>query len=177
MAIPLKKKEEIIGGINARLEGEAAVLVVDYMGLTVNEIQNLRRKLRTDGVSMMVAKNTLMRRALTDHVPEGADRDQLFSLLAGPSALVFAPGDPIAASRHLAEFAKGNDRLKIKGGYYAGKYLDAQTVDMFSKLGSKEQIIGKLIMSLRGPLYKLVNVLNGPMTKLAGTLKAVSEKG
>lgn len=176
MAVPLKKKQEIVGSITGRAREESSLVAVDYMGLTVAEISGLRRRMRRDGIELLVSKNTLLRRSFMEMLPAGAEREKAVECLKGPTAITFAPGDPIAAAKHLCDFAKTNNKLKIKGGWYDGKYLDPAGIEMFSRLGSREEIIGRLIMALKGPMFQLVHALNGPATKLVGTLKAVSEK-
>jgi large subunit ribosomal protein L10 len=176
VAIPLKKKETIVGGISEKVSEENALILVDYMGLKVSQISALRKRMRGEGITVTVAKNTLVRRAVQEKLAESDALKKFVQDLKGPTAVVFAPGDPISAARHVCEFLKTNDKLKLKGGYYAGKYVDKAGVDALSRLGSREEIVGKLLMALKGPMYKLVHGLKGPSTKLAGTLKAVKDK-
>ena len=97
-------------------------------------------------------------------------------MLAGPSAFVFASGDPVASAKALKSFAKENDKLVIKGGILDGKAMNADQVKAIADLPSREELLAKLLRTLQNPMSGLVRVLNGPATGLAQALNQIAEK-
>ena len=125
--MPNVKNQETLAVIKEELSNAGAVWVVDYCGLTVKEVQELRRSVREAGASMKVYKNTLVHIALED-----AELPTLDDMLNGPSAFVFAGEDVAAAAKAVKNFAKGNDKLEIKGGLMEGKAVTAAEVEAAS---------------------------------------------
>lgn len=119
--MPSTKNVDALAQIKEDLADVQAVWVVDYRGLTVKEAQELRRNIREAGAVMKVYKNTLMHIALKEL--DMADMDEI---LSGPSAFVFADGDPVASAKALRDFSKDNETLVIKGGIMDGKFVDAR---------------------------------------------------
>ena len=148
-----------------------AVWVVDYRGLTVKEAQELRRNIREAGAVMKVYKNTLMHIALKEL--DMADMDEI---LSGPSAFVFADGDPVASAKALRDFSKDNETLVIKGGIMDGKFVDAEAVKKIAALPSREELIAKLLGSLQNPMSQIVRVLNAPLEQVARTIGAIADQ-
>ena len=127
--MPNAQNIEMLEQIKGDLEGASAMWVVDYRGLTVADIQSLRRNVRDAGAVMKVYKNTIMHLAL-----EQTDQPTLDDLLAGPSAFVFAGEDAAAAAKAVKDFAKGNDNLAIKGGLMDAVALSAAEVEAIASL-------------------------------------------
>lgn len=169
--MPSVKNTEALEQIKADLTDVQAVWVVDYRGLTVKESQELRRSIRDAGAVMKVHKNTLMQIALKEMgMPE---MDQV---LSGPSAFVFAEGDPVASAKAIRDFAKENETLVIKGGIMDGGFVDAAAVEKIAALPSREELIAKLIGSLQNPMSQIVRVLNGPAEQLVRTIGAIADQ-
>ena len=169
--MPNAQNTEMLANIKSDLENAKAMWVVDYRGLTVKEIQQLRRSIREAGASMKVYKNTIMHIALAE--TDGPNMDEI---LAGPSAFVIADEDPVASAKAIKTFAANNENLVIKGGMMDGAYVDAEQVKAIASLPSREELIAKLLGTINNPLVQTVRVLNAPMEALARTLSAIAEK-
>jgi len=168
MARPEKvaKVEEI----KAKFLQSQFVFLTDFTGLTVEEINQLRQRLRGKGAEYRVLKNTLTLLAIkdTDYQPVG-------ELLVGPVAAVFASEDPVAVSKELLAFAAEKPKLRIKGGYMEGKVLSADEVRAIATLPSREVLLARVTGAFKGPLYGLHSVLSGPYRKLVYALRAVAD--
>ena len=104
------------------------------------------------------------------------DMPNVDEILSGPSAFVFAEGDPVASAKAIKDFAKGNENLVIKGGIMDGAFVDAEAVEKIAALPSREELIAKLLGSLQNPLTQTVRVLNGPMEAFARCVNAIAEQ-
>lgn len=169
--MPNAENKQMLADIKADIEGCGAMWVVDYRGLSVKEIQLLRRAIRESDAQMKVYKNTIMHIALTE-----LDCPDLDAVLAGPSAFVFAGEDPVASAKILRDFAKENENLEIKGGMMDGAFVDAAQVNEIANLPSREELIAKLLGTITNPLVKTVRVLNGPMEAFARVVSAIGEQ-
>ncbi len=169
--MPSAQNTERLEVIKADLADVEAVWVVDYRGLTVKEVQQLRVSIRETGAVMKVHKNTLMQLALKE-----LDMPAMDEVLSGPSAFVFAQGDPVASAKAIKDFAKENEALQIKGGIMDGAFVDAEAVEKIAALPSREELIAKLLGSIQNPLVKTVRVLNGPMEAFARVVNAIAEQ-
>jgi large subunit ribosomal protein L10 len=157
----------------ARPEKAAAVAETEYRGLTVKQLQDLRRALGQD-TSYAVVKNTLAKLAAKEAGFEGLD-----DLLTGPTAIAFIKGDVVEAAKGLRDFAKANPTLVIKGGFMDGKALDAKEVAKLADLESREVLLGKLAGAMLASLSQAVYLLNAPLAqaaRLAGALQAKAEQ-
>jgi large subunit ribosomal protein L10 len=169
--MPNQAKVELVNRIKEDLTAADVVWVVDYRGLTVKQAEELRTKIREQGATLKVYKNSFTERALADlGLPD------LGVVLEGPSAFVFASGDPVASAKAIKAFAKESGSLEIKGGLFDKKVVTADQIKAIADLPSREELIAKLIGSIRSPLVGVVQVLNGPASKLVRTLDAIVEK-
>ncbi len=169
--MPNAQNKEMLEAIKADLDGVSAVWVVDYRGLTVKEIQNLRHSIREAGANMKVYKNTLMRIAL-----EQSELPTLDDLLEGPSAFVFAGDDVAAAAKAVKNFAKDNQNLEIKGGLMEGKEVTAAEVEAIASLPSREELIAQIAGAISGVARGLATTVNGVPRGLAQVVKAVADQ-
>ncbi|MGI6217363.1 MAG: 50S ribosomal protein L10 [Coriobacteriales bacterium] len=168
--MPNIQKEEMVRTIKKELEDATAVWVVDYKGLTVKESEEFRRSIRETGASCKVLKNTLTLRALSE-----LEMPTLEDILNGPSAFIFASGDPVASAKAVKEFSKSNENVVIKGGIMDGKEVSAEEVDKIAELPTREELIAMLLRTMQGPATGLVRVLNGPMESFARVLNAIKD--
>ncbi len=169
--MPNLQNQEALANIKQDLDGATAMWVVDYRGLTVKSIQQLRRNIREADASMKVYKNTIMRLALEDlGLPDMGE------VLEGPSAFVFASEDPVASAKALKDYAKEDKNLEIKGGIMDGAFVDAQQVEAIAALPSREELIAKLLGTISNPLVQTVRVLNGPMEAFARCVSAIADQ-
>ena len=160
MAISRAKKEALVEKYIGQLNESEGIIIADYRGLSVSELQHLRGKIREAEGSFAVVKNTLARRAL-----ENTDFACMGDSLTGPLLLAFSQEDPGAAARVISDFAKGNDKLVVKLVSIGGKLLAAGDIKRLADMPTKDQAISMLM-----------SVMNAPVTKLARTMKEVPGK-
>lgn len=142
----LNLKQELVSEIKEKFGNSNSAVVVEYRGLTVQQVTALRRQLRDENVEFKVYKNTMTRRAAED-----AGYSDLMPALVGPNAIAFSE-DAVAPSRVLAKFAKKNKALVIKSGVVEGKVVDYETLKELSELPNKEGMIAMLLGALQSPL-------------------------
>jgi large subunit ribosomal protein L10 len=155
-----EEKVQAVNEIATKLRESQTTVVADYRGLTVAEVTELRKQLREAGVEFRVLKNTLTRLATKQE-----NLTELDQYLLGPNAIAFSKDDVIAPAKILAEFAKKNERLEIKGGVIEGKVVDADAIKALASLPSRE-----------GLLSMLLSVLQAPMRNFALAVKAVADQ-
>ncbi|WP_028273335.1 50S ribosomal protein L10 [Atopococcus tabaci] len=156
----IEKKQQIVEDLTKKFEDAASVVVVDYRGLTVDEVTDLRKQLRDAGVEMRVLKNTMLRRAAVAAGLEGMD-----DIFKGPTAVAFSNEDVVAPAKIMADFAKDAEALEIKGGVIEGKVASADEINAVAKLPSRE-----------GLLSMLLSVLQAPVRNTALAVKAVADQ-
>ncbi len=166
-----EQKEQQLQALKAALVPAAGVFVVDFTGLTVAEVTELRRKVKEAQGNYLVVKNTLARIALT-----GSPNEPVTKLITGPTAVAFTSKDVVALAKVLSEFAKTHDKLKFRGALIEGQLLDAAGAQQIAALPSKEELVARLLFLLQSPLRRLVVALNWPVRSLAVTVKQIAEK-
>lgn len=154
----LAQKEADVAALAEKIDAASSIVMVEYRGLTVKEVTELRRSLREEDVEFKVYKNAIARRA-----SEKLGFDEFSKNLIGPNALAFGK-DPVAPARVLAKFAKEHDKLVLKTGIVDGEIVDEDTIKKLSALPNKE-----------GMLAKFASCLNAPVIKFAMTVKALAE--
>ena len=147
-------KKPVVEEISEKIKNAQAVVLVDHRGLTVAQDTELRKKLREEGVSYKVYKNTMMNFAF-----QGTDFEQLKDLLNGPSAMAVSETDPAAPARVLYEFAKKAKALEIKGGVVEGKFYDAEAMTDIAQIPSREVLLSRLLGSMQSPVSNFARVL------------------
>jgi large subunit ribosomal protein L10 len=169
--MPADSKLEAVAVIKERFAGADAVLLVDYRGLSVKDISQLRRDVRVAGADIVVYKNTLTQIAMRELALPPMDE-----LLEGPSAFVFVSGDPVAPAKALAAFAKGHGALELKGGLVQNRVIDSSGLKALSALPSREELLAKLLGTLANPARGLVTVLSGPARGLVTALNDLADQ-
>lgn len=160
MSKVLQAKQAVVGEITDKLKAAATVVVVDYRGLSVSEVTELRKNLREQGIDFKVYKNSMSRRAT-----EALGLEGLNEYLTGPNALAFSNEDVVAPAKILNDFAKQNDKLEIKAGIIEGAIASQEEVKALAELPSRE-----------GLLSMLLSVLQAPVRNFALVTKAVAEQ-
>ena len=166
-------KAAAVAEIVESFNGAAGAVLTEYRGLTVKQLQDLRRSLGANA-NYAVVKNTLAKIAATEVGIDGFD-----DLLTGPTAIAFINGDVVEAAKGLRDFAKANPALVIKGGVLDGKPLDAKEIAKLADLESREVLMGKLAGAMLASLTQAVYLLNAPIAqaaRLAGALQAKAEQ-
>jgi large subunit ribosomal protein L10 len=166
-------KEQVVATLTERLKTAETVLVADYRGLTMPQIDTLRSKLLESGARFSVVKNTLTRRAA-----EAAGNDALLALLSGPSAIAFieSEGDMVAAAKALADSARETRVLAIRGGVMSGRTMTAEEVESLATLPPLEVLRGQVIGAIIAPLSSLIGLVNAPLQNLYGLIDARIEQ-
>lgn len=146
MGLNLDDKKAVVAEVSAQVANAQTIAVAEYRGIAVSDLTGLRAKAREAGVYLRVLKNTLVRRAI-DGTPFAGLGDQL----TGP--LIYGISeDPVAAAKVLNDFAKGNDKLVLKGGSYAGKTLDQAGVQALASIPSREELLARLLGVMQAPV-------------------------
>jgi large subunit ribosomal protein L10 len=168
-----EQKEQVVEELTARLKAAETLLVADYRGLTMPQIDELRTKLLASGARFTVVKNTLTRRAA-----EAAGTDALLALLDGPSAIAFleTDGDMVAAAKALADAARETQVLEIRGGIMQGRTVTAEEVTTLATLPPVEALRGQVLGAIVAPLTTLAGLLNAPLQNLVGLIDARIEQ-
>ena len=156
----IAKKAEIVKQTADLINNAESAIVVDYRGLTVAEVTDLRKQLRDAGVKMSVIKNKILDRAV-----EGTDYEDLKSTFVGPTAVAFSDEDPIAPAKILKKFADDHDALEIKGGFIEKSVKTLDEINEYASMPSREEL-----------LSMLASALQDPMRKIARAVKAVADK-
>lgn len=167
----LQAKEAVVAEIQDKLSRAQSVIFVDYRGLTVAEVTELRNKMREAGVEYRVLKNTMIHRAADNLSIEGLD-----SILEGPTAVAFGYEDPAAPAKILVDFAKATKKTEIKGGVLDGKAIGVDGVKYLADLPSKEVLLAKMLGSLNAPITGFVTVLSGVLKGVVVALDAVRKQ-
>jgi large subunit ribosomal protein L10 len=167
------QKEQVVDELTARLKAADTLLVADYRGLTMPQIDELRTRLLESGARFTVVKNTLTRRAA-----EAAGADALLTLLDGPSAIAFleADGDMVKAAKALADSARETNVLEIRGGVLQGRAMTAEEVQSLATLPPEEVLRGQVLGAIVAPLTSFVGLLNAPLQNLRGLIDARIEQ-
>ena len=168
----LESKKVKVQAVKQALEGNTITLVVDYRGLTVAEIKELRNDLRQQDVRLHVYKNTLIRKAISD-----TDMEAIADTLKGPTALAFTQGDQIQPVKVIKAFFKKHKKdNSIRGGFMDGKPLTLETIDQMADMPSLDELRAKLLGALASPLTRLMSALVSPHRDLASVLDQVSKQ-
>jgi len=166
-------KERVVADLTEKLRQSETMIVADYRGLTMPQIDALRSKLIESGARFSVVKNTLTRRAA-----EAAGADALLALLEGPTAIAFveAEGDAVAVAKALADSVRDTRVLEIRGGVMQGRVISGVDVDALAKLPPLEVLRGQVIGAVIAPLNAIAGLINAPLQNLYGLLDARIEQ-
>lgn len=169
--MPTASKEAKVVEIKDRFSSAEAIIMVDYRGLSVKEMQALRGKLREVGCEAKVYKNSLTEIAIRELALPNMD-----AYLEGPTAFVFISDDPVAPAKALTAFAKEHQALELKGGLVQNQVIGADGVKALATLPSREELIAKLLGTMQNPLRGTVTVLSGPARAFATVLDAIAKQ-
>jgi len=169
----LKKeaKQHIVEELHDKFTRSKVLILTDYMGLNVEDMNALRSKLRESEIEYKVVKNTLLRCAA-----EGTDAAQIIDSFKGPSAVALSYDDPVAPAKVLTDFAKDHDKLEIKIGAMEGKVLDATAIKALSRLPSREVLLAKLLSVMVAVPTGFVTALSGVPRNFLNVLQAIKDQ-
>jgi len=165
-----QEKAVVIDEVVAQLGTAQSLIIAEYRGLDVASATVLRKTARESGVYLRVLKNTLVRRAV-----QGTAFEQVAEQLTGP-LMYGISADPVSAAKVLADFAKSNDKLVIKGGALPDSVLSQEGVKALATMPSREELLAKLLGTMQAPIAQFVRTLNEVPTKFARGLAAVRDQ-
>lgn len=167
----LKAKSENVAEIKEKIDKSQSIVLVNYRGLNVEQLTELRERYREVGVEYKVYKNTMMRFAFKD-----SGFEEFNEYLKGPNGVAFGYEDPVQAAKIASEFAKDNEDLEIKAGIVDGNIIGLDAIKELAELPPREVLIAKVLGGLNAPIQGFANVLNGTMKGLVVALNAITEQ-
>jgi large subunit ribosomal protein L10 len=170
LSLNLEGKKEVVAEVSERLKKAQTVVLAEYRGISVEDITVLRSQARASGVYLRVLKNTLARRAV-----QGTPFEKLADQMVGPLAYGISD-DPVAAAKVLHAYAKGNEKLVIKGGAMPNYLMTAKEVGNLANMPSRTELLSKLLGTMQAPIVKFVRTLNEVPTKFVRAVAAVRDQ-
>ena len=164
------EKKEFVATLHDVFEKTSVVVVAHYSGLTVVQMQSLRKQMRAAGATVKVAKNRLAKIAL-----EGTDVASIGSLMTGPTLIAYSD-DPVAAPKVAVAFAKESDKFVILGGAMGKTALDLKGVQSLATMPSLDELRGKIVGLIQAPATKLAQLSTAPAAKLARVFQAYADR-
>lgn len=166
------QKTELVKKLTEKIKAAKSAVFVDYKGIKVKDVTDLKKSLRKADVEYVVAKKTLISLALKNAGIEGVD----VKGMEGQVAISLSNADEVAGAKIISDFGKTNENIKMLGGVLGTEIMDAGQVKALAKIPSREELLAKLVGTLNAPVSGFVNVLSGNLRGLVNVLKAVSEK-
>jgi large subunit ribosomal protein L10 len=169
-----EQKAEFVQTLAQRLSDAPLIMLADYRGVTVKEIDALRRDLEKSGLEYKVAKNTLVRRAV-----EGTDKEGLDQLLTGMTGMIISNDDPISSARTVRDLLKNFKKLEkfnIKGGYFDGGIEDAEGIQKVADLPGRPELLGRMLGTIQAAPKQVLGVIQGPARDLLYVLRNYESK-
>ena len=163
------EKERVVAELTERLRTAETLVIADYRGLTMPQIDALRTKLIEHGARFAVVKNTLTRRAA-----EAAGSEALLAMIEGPTAIAFleSDGDPVAVAKALVDAARDTRVLEVRGGLFEGRPIKAGEIESLAKLPPVDMLRGQVLGAITAPLTAIVGLFTAPLQDLYGLLEA-----
>ena len=166
-----EEKAKTIEEIKENLSGSSSAVLIDYKGLTVEEVTELRKEFRENGVHYKVYKNTLMQIAARQ-----LHMEDLIPHLKGQTAIAFGTEDPVAPAKILSKNMEKLNKMEFKVGLVDGKVISVDEIKTLAELPSREELLARMLRSMNAPVSGLVTVLSGTIRSLVYALNAVKEK-
>ena len=166
------EKEQILAEVAEKVARARSMFFADFTGITVEEINNLRREFRKSNVDYRVVKNTLARKALE----QVTGYDKVTDKLVGPTAIAFGYDDPIAPAKIIKKFREKNDKLKVKACVLEKQVFDGTHLDELAKLPSRNEMIASIIGCVQAPASGIVGAINAVMRDLVNVVDAIEKK-
>lgn len=166
-----KEKAQVVSDLGERVKGFQAVVLTNYRGLNVEQINHLRQRLREEKISYHVVKNTLMKRA-----SRGTDLEKLDNYFEGPTAMAISYGDPVLLAKILSEFVKTQPTLEIKVGLIQGKVASPEEVKALATMPSREVLLGQVLWGIQGTASQLGAVIYNAIQQALGIIQARADQ-
>jgi len=171
--MPNEKNIQTVQNLKEKVAKAKSITFAEYHGLSSNDINELRSKIKENDAEMIIAKNTLLKIALND---ENVDTSNLEEDLKGPTTAIFSYTDPIAPIKTLFEFAKNLELPAVKSALIEGVYNTAQQVEILSNLPSREELLAQVLHGFNAPLSGFANTIGGVQRKFVYALSALADK-
>lgn len=165
------EKEAVVAELADDFSKAKSMVITDYLGLNVEEMTELRKKLREAGVEYKVVKNTLAKIAA-----EKAEVEDVDEYIVGPTAIAFGLDDVVSPAKILVNFAEDHEDLEIKAGTLNGGIIDEEKVESLAKIPSREELLAKAFAGMKAPITGFVNVLQGNVRGLVQALNQIKEQ-
>lgn len=172
MAITKQQKGDLLVLLNDRLQSMKVAVFVDFRGMTVASINNLRSQLFQQGMNMKVAKKTIMQRAFNEQGIAGYDE----ALFTGPTAIAFGYTEVVALAKLLKDISKAEEHLEILGGIVDNKIVGKEVILQLADLPSREELLAKLVGSMQAPIAGFIRSANSPLNGFVSILRNLQEK-
>jgi len=167
----ISQKKELVERLAKQLATAQISILVDYKGINVQKMTDLRASLREAGVQMEVVKNTILNLA-----SQNTDCALMQEYFTGPSAIVLSDTDPVAPAKILVDFAKDNEKLEIKAAAFNGRLMGVDQIKELAKMPSREELLGKLVYTLNAVPTSFVNVLAGVPRGFVNVLNGIKDQ-
>jgi len=167
----ITEKKHAVSELKKKLDDSTVTILADFKGMRVKDVTLLKKQLRTVSAKFLVAKNTLMNKAI-----ESGALDELKIHLSGPTAVIIGTKDPVESIKILTKFISENEKPKIKIGVFDGRIASAQEIVAISKLPPRRELIANALGAMKAPITGLVFVLSGNLRKLVYALSAIKDK-
>lgn len=167
----LQAKESLVSEYKDGINNSSAAFLVAYKGCSCAELTGLRNELRTSGAHMSIVKNTLAKLAI-----DGTQAEGLAESFSGPTAVIWAPEDPVSPAKVLTDFVKEKEGFELKSALVDGQVVDSAQVEQLAKMPSKEELLAKLLSLLNAPATKLLQTINAPASEMVRLLGAWKSK-
>lgn len=167
----LDEKQKVVKEIESKINDATLVVFTDYRGLTVEEITELRNRLRVPGVEYKVVKNTMTRFAL-----KNLGYDAIADQIEGPNAAVFSKEDPVGPAKTLFDFIKQYKKLEVKLGILEGQLVETASIKELAELPPREVLLAQVLGTMKAPIQGFANVLNANITGLVRALDQIKEQ-
>jgi large subunit ribosomal protein L10 len=171
--MPNQKNITTVKELREKIQNAKSVILADYLGLKADDINSLRREIKDEEAELTIAKNTLLKIALTE---EGYDMTNATSDLEGPTAVVFSYKDPLSPIKKLAEFAKTLELPKVKSAFIEKIYNDGTKVKILSELPTRDELLTQVVGTMISPITGFANILGGVQRNFAYAVKAIADK-
>ena len=169
--MPSEQKTEKVAEIKGHLTGSEGLILIDYRGLSVKDMQEFRIKVRESGGTVKIYKNRLTEIAIRELAMPSMDE-----FLDGPTCFVFIEEDPVAPAKAIVEFGKEHEALEIKGGFLENDVTDAATIKAVAALPSREELIAKIMGMALNPIRGFMAQATAPAAALTRTMRAVADQ-
>jgi len=166
-----EQKQELVKELHGKLETAKATILTDFKGLSVAEVTEFRNELRKAQLEYKVVKNTLAKRAAA-----GTAAEKLSSFMEGPTGMVIGFGDPVAPAKAVVDYAKKQDKLKVKVGVIEGTFADSAMLKAIASLPSREVLLSQMAAGFQAPASNMARLLYATVARMGYALKALEAK-